>query len=388
MSHVASFFNEPFINKQINAIVDETHRDLLKRDKLIDEAMPTQTFETRNFMALLTSRIAPAARVVAWGAEIPVTRHGGFEKVTAQLTKLALSHRYDEEDMWALSEAYQLAGYMWNKIQTIHKPDGTVQRGANDDLATALFGDVQQLLDGMVDRMDMMKWQAISTGALNIEDMSTGVKFEIDYKKSDAPYNHFPLPLVATGNTVTPTLNKWSDKQNADGFRNIQDLTDIYEDTNGFLPDKIVMNRKLWNMFLDQKSTKEAARAMTTSEIGLVSRDMADELLRRRKLPPVVEFGEKYHEEVPGGEAVTANFLNDNRLVFLKNKMGISAIGPTMESKTNIISSGKDIPKIKTGIYLDIYTENGRPPNDVVATVASFIPIIMNPKLLMAQTVN
>lgn len=388
MSHVASFFNEPFINKQINAIVDETHRDLLKRDKLIDEAMPTQTFETRNFMALLTSRIAPAARVVAWGAEIPVTRHGGFEKVTAQLTKLALSHRYDEEDMWALSEAYQLAGYMWNKIQTIHKPDGTVQRGANDDLATALFGDVQQLLDGMVDRMDMMKWQAISTGALNIEDMSTGVKFEIDYKKADAPYNHFPLPLVATGNTVTPTLNKWSDKQNADGFRNIQDLTDIYEDTNGFLPDKIVMNRKLWNMFLDQKSTKEAARAMTTSEIGLVSRDMADELLRRRKLPPVVEFGEKYHEEVPGGEAVTANFLNDNRLVFLKNKMGISAIGPTMESKTNIISSGKDIPKIKTGIYLDIYTENGRPPNDVVATVASFIPIIMNPKLLMAQTVN
>jgi len=390
MSYVASFFNEPFINKQLNALVDETESHLLKRDKLIDKYFPTQTFETRNFMGMLTSRVAPAARVVAWGAEIPVTSHGSFEKVAAQLVKLAQRRRYDEHDMWDLYEAYKLANYMWRNIQTIHKPDGTVQRGANNDLATTLFGDVQHLLDGMVDRMDMMKWQAASTGALSIEDMATGAKFEIDYKKADAPYNHFPVPLIATGNTVEPTLNRWSDYNNAQGLRNIQQLTDLYYDTNGFMPDEIVMSRKLWNHFLDQKSTKDAARAMTTSEIGLVSTDMAKTLLERRELPKVTIFGEKYQEELPNGEMVTVNYLNDNRIVFMKENMGISAIGPTMESKTNIMGGGtsKDVPNPKAGIYLKIRSENTDPENDVVTTIASFIPIVMNPKLLMAQTMN
>lgn len=388
MVSISGFLNERFIAKQIDALVDETESRLLTRKHLIDKYFPTRTFETRNFMGLLTRKVVPAAMIVGYGAEIPVQSFGSAEKMAAQLCKLAASRMYDEIQQWEMQEAYKLGGYMYNKIQTIHRPDGGTERGANNDLALALFGDIKDLLDGIVDRMDAMKWQVVQTGAVDVKDNKTGAIVTLDFKKEDATYNHFPVPLIATGNTVTPNLNKWSDATNAQGLQNLADLVDLYDDTNGFIPDEIVMHRKLWRKFLDQKSTRDAARAMTVTEIGLVSDDLGQKLLEKRDLPKVSLFGEKYQEQLPNGDIVDTNFLNTNRIVFLKQDMGISAIGPTIESSTNVIGSGKDVPEPKSGIYLTTYQETKMPVRDVSTAVATFLPIVMNPKLLMSQVVD
>lgn len=388
MVSISGFLNERFIAKQVDALVDETESRLLTRKHLIDKYFPTRTFETRNFMGLLTRKVVPAAMIIGWGAEIPVLNFGSAEKMAAQLCKLAASRMYDEIQQWEMQEAYKMGGYMYTKIQTIHKPDGGTERGANNDLALALFGDIKDLLDGIVDRMDAMKWQVAQTGAVDVKDNKTGAIVTLDFKKPDATYNHFPLPLIATGNTVEPTLNKWSDVNNAQGLKNLADMVDEYDDTNGFIPDEIVMHRKTWRKFLDQKSTRDAARAMTLSEIGLISDDLGQELLKKRELPKVTLYGEKYQEQLPNGDIVDTNFLNTNRIVFLKEDMGISAIGPTIESNTNIIGSGKDRPEPKGGIYLTTYQETKLPVRDVSTAVATFLPIVMNPKLLMSRVVD
>ena len=92
MSHVASFFAERFVAKQVDAMVDETQQQLLKRNHLIDKYLPTQIFEGRDFVGLLTKRVAPAASIVAYGAEIPLVSFGGVERMAATLFKLSLIH--------------------------------------------------------------------------------------------------------------------------------------------------------------------------------------------------------------------------------------------------------------------------------------------------------
>lgn len=388
MAYVASFFSERFVAKQIMAMVDETEQQLLKRSKLIDKYFPTQMFDGRDFIGLLTKRVAPAASIVAYGAEIPLVSFGGVERMAATLFKLGTSRLYDEETQWKMMEAQNLAIVKGVKVQKVYNPDGTVTPGSNPDLATILFGQVNDLLRGITDRMDHLKWQVAQTGAVDMTDPRTGIPLSLDFKKPGVNYNHFPAPLTQTGNTVTPTLNKWSDYVNAQALQNLSDACDTYYDTNGYMPDKIVMSRKLWKDFLQQRSTRDAARQMSTVELGLVSPDMGKKLLAMRDLPEVEVFEEKYQEQLPDGSIVDVNFLNNNRFVFLKEDMGISAIGPTLESVPTIVGGG-DVPiEPKSGIYVSTYEQNKHPKQDVSMATATFLPIAMNPKQLYSQQVK
>lgn len=388
MAHIASFFNERFVSQQVAAMVDETETTLMTRKHLIDDYFPTQTFDSRDFMGLLTNRVAPAASIVAYGAEIPLVSFGGVERIAAQLCKIGVSRLYDEQNQWDMLKAREIAVDRGVKVQTIYKPDGTIQKGANNDLASYLFGTIEDLLRGVTDRMDMMKWQACLNGAVDLKDPKTGALVSLDFKKSGVSYNHFPLPLTQTGNTTEPHLNKWDDLANAQGLQNLYDAVETYNDTNGFIPDKIVMSRKLWNKFLQQKSTRDAARQMTTTELGLVSTDMGKELLKKRDLPEVVTMDEKFQEELPTGEVVPVNFMPTNRFAFLKEDMGISAIGPTIESSTTIVGGSENIVAPKSGIWVSTYEQNKQPVHDVSMAIATFLPIVMNPKLLYSQVVN
>ena len=154
------------------------------------------------------------------------------------------------------------------------------------------------------------------------------------------------------------------------------------------MPDKIVMSRKLWKDFLQQKSTRDAARQMSTVELGLVSPDMGRKLLIMRDLPEVEIFEEKYQEQLPDGSIVDVNFLNNNRFVFLKEDMGISAIGPTLESVPTIVGGGDAPIEPKSGIYVTTYEQNKHPKQDVSMATATFLPIAMNPKQLYSQQVK
>src|SRR4028119_1495960 len=207
MSHVATFFNERFISKQVMAMVDETEQNLIKRSKLIDPYFPTQMFDGRDFVGLLTKRVAPAASIVAYGAEIPLVNFGGIERMAATLFKLGTSRLYDEETQWKMIEAQNMAIAKGIRVQRVYNADGTVTPGADADLARALFGVVEDLLKGITDRMDHLKWQVASTGAIDMKDPKTGALLSLDFKKPGVNYNHFPAPLTQTGNTVEPYLN-------------------------------------------------------------------------------------------------------------------------------------------------------------------------------------
>lgn len=388
MAYVASFFAERFVSKQVTAMVDETEQQLLKRGHLIDKYFPTQMYDGRDFVGLLTKRVAPAASIVAYGAEIPLVSFGGVERMAATLFKLGTSRLYDEETQWKMMEAQNLAITKGVRVQKVYNPDGTVTPGSAPDLATILFGQVSWLVKGVTDRMDALKWQVAQTGAVDLTDPITGIPISLDFKTAGADYNHFPLPLTQTGNTVTPTLNKWTDYANAQGLQNLSDDCDTYYDTNGYYPDEIVLSRKAWKDFLQQKSTRDAARQLSTTELGLVSPEMGRKLLEMRDIPKVTVFEEKYQEQLKDGSIVDVNFLNNNRYVFLKEDMGVSAIGPTLESVPTIVGGGDVAINPKSGIYVTTYEQNKHPKQDVSMATATFLPIVMNPKQLFSRQIR
>jgi len=68
--------------------------------------------------------------------------------------------------------------------------------------------------------------------------------------------------------------------------------------------------------------------------------------------------------------------------------MGISAIGPTIESSNTVVGGSENIVSPKSGIWVSTYEQNKQPVHDVSMAIATFLPIVMNSKLLYSQVVN
>ncbi len=355
----------------------------------IDDFFPSKTFESRNFQQLLTERIVKAASIVAYGAEIPLTAAGKLDRIKSQLVKIGLGTMYDEEKQWEMLEAMNDAKWKGVTVSHDYAADGSIiRKGSNDDLATFIFGSVKNLIDGVITRQDSLKFQLLEKCQVDYVDPRTDAKLSLDWKKPGVSYNHYPDPLVATGNTTTPTLNKWSDTDNANGLQNLFNDVNTYIDTNGFPPDAVVMSRDLYLQLLSQKSTKDAASSLTVAQVGTVSPEVLDKLIQIRGIPPIQTADWKYYEENEKGEEIPTNYFPKNKYAFARKNMGLSAIGPVLESSKQIVTGADRFPEPKTGFYVHIEEKKQSPPIDLVSVISTFLPIALNPKYFFAHQVN
>jgi hypothetical protein len=229
-----------------------------------------------------------------------------------------------------------------------------------------LFGTIEQIARAQVELLDLLTWQALMRGVISREDPRTKVKTEISYTNPyDTTYNHFPAAF--TGNA------RWDQYSTANGLQDLYNATDAFTDTNGFPVDAWVMSRKLFNDLLQQTSTKNAAiSAFVSPQVGTVSPEMFDNLLRARGIPPIIRFDEQYKNELENRSTANTRFLNDNYVVGLTKNMGQRAMGPTLENDG------------QTGIYVVTREIEKVPPVDATQGVATIIPVFPDPKLLYA----
>lgn len=392
MAFIADYINDYRTVKKIDAIVEETNANLRTRSECLNMIAPVKEYRSRDFRGIITDRLVPAAKLIAFGQEIPTVRQGRFRQFTADMFKLALSLAFDEETQWKMLDAMKLANLQGVTVEDqIDAYTGQIVREGSDmDLALRLFGDVKSLVRGIMDKFDALAWEAIQTGQINYTSLNSNVTINLNFLQQ-APYNtalHFPADLVATGNPIKK-LNIWSDHENADGIANIYDLHDQYIDTNGFEADKVVLSRKAYSNLLQQQTTKDAARSTFTTAIGTISPSMLNEVLSSRGLPPLEIIDDLYHIEDPlTADLKPVKFVQQNRITFVKKDMCIRAIGQTLESSTNTIEDGSVVPNPKTGIYVRTFEKTKDPILDVTQAVMTGIPIIMNSKLLASQVID
>lgn len=390
MSYIADYLNDHLVSRTVNMIVDETLIQLKQRSKVLGEAMPVKEFNSRDFSALLVEAVYPIASLIGFGQEIPTVTQGSFNRVTAEMYKMGLSMLYDEHLQWKMYETMQTAGLKNIPVQDIIDDKGNVTQGENNQLALLLFQGIQRMAQGVMEKLNLMSWQVLATGQINLTDNRTNIKAEINYRDPRFASQLFPAALVATGNTTNKLVNRWSDYENANGIQNLYDLVDTYIDINGFAPDYFVMSRRLHNHLMQQQSTRDAA-AMKMFNLpksqGIVSNDMLKTLLDARSIPEIVTVEDRYTYEDEFKNTTQARFVNENVVIAIKKDVGLRALGPTIESVTNLVGEDKMLNP-KAGIYVLTQEKKKSPPTDETLVVATGLPIVPSGRHLMAQVVN
>jgi hypothetical protein len=386
MAYISTWLNDAHQNKMADLVIEDTLDDLKRRDTtVLDPYVPLKTYTNRKFLAYVMEQINTIASVVAYGAEPPVTQHGTFRKITAELMKSSLSYVWDEEYQWHMKEAMEEAAAKGITVQRSRTSDGKIQ-ATNADLASFIFGTIQQLAVAQVDLLNHLTWQALQYGEIDRVDPRTGVRTTISYKN---PYGdeatgsytsghlNFPDALTGSGGSTVNKTHEWGQSATADGVQNLYDFIDNYVDLNGFAPDYIYMSRKLLNELMVQASTKNAASSLTVTQVGTVSPAMLGAILEARGIPPIKTFDEKFKNELADKTLQNVRFLADDRFVVVKENMGERAMGPTLEGNS------------REGVYLSTYeAPHKSPPVDITVSVATILPVLSDPKLLGAWKVS
>lgn len=379
MAYIASWLNDQLQAKEADLVIEDTLAQLKQRSGLLDKFIPLKTYSSRNFLMYVVQKVRTVASVIAYGAEPPATRIGRFSKIDAKMFKSGISVYYDEDQQWEMKEAMEHAMAKGIEVQDQLLPDGDILKGSNNDLAEMILGSGGTIADVtrmIVDLMDALTWQALQFGEINYTDARTNASpLVLNYKDPNATYNHFPSALTGS--------DAWTNYSTANGIRNLEEDIETYIDTNGYAPKMIGLSRKLRRHLLNQESTKQSvasisnASAMTTvNAVGTVSPEMLNNLLMLRDLPPIVIFDEQYEREDENKNVIQTRFLNTNRYVFLQDKMGERAMGPTLEG------DGKE------GAYVVTREVKQFPPVDATQGVATLLPVFGNPKQLFSRQVT
>ena len=390
MGFVADWLTEERQNQTVNLLIDDTFAELQKRSNILDFAYPLKNHKGRDFLAYVTEKICTFASVVAYGAEIPNTQQARLEEISAQLVKVGLSLHYNEELQWRMEEARRNANIQGKLVQNLTGKDKygnpMMIDGENGDLANYLFGSISDLTFGIMDLANYFTWQIACYGEVDYTDARTKTKTKIDWKKPNTDYNHFPDALVNTNNSDKST-NMWTELENADGLQLLSNAVEEFNETNGRLPDKLVMSRKCRRKLLEQTTTKEAARQRVSGQnLSTVSPEVLQDILDARDIPPITIFDERGRIEDADGSYREVRFLPENRFVFMCSNTGERAIGETIESKHKS-GKGEMSGAPQSGIYTRHYEKSKSPLLDVSEAVATMLPICPNDKLLYSQQV-
>ncbi len=395
MGYIASFLNDKLIAKEAELLVDETMARLKQRTGLLDKLMPLQTYDSDEFLTYITESLSPAASIVSPDGLIPMSSFGTFRRAVGELAKFALGFQFDETMQKQMMKAMEEASYKNATVQNMTMSDGTIMRGTNEQLVQFLYGSITKLIQAHVDRMGMLAWQVLQYGEINFEDPRTRNRLNIDYKRAGVSYNHFPAPLVGTGNLADRTQNVWTDYANADGLTLIFNAIASYIDTNGYKPKYVIMSWRLRNHLMQQATTKEAARSMAgTPQIGAVGNDMLKKIFEARELPELIIFDEFYQEEVFDGRPTNTadnnvrnvRFFNEDRFIFANDNMGQRAIGQTLEAKLARDNGDRNLGG-NSSILVQVKSDPYAPVRDFTQSLSCGVSWVANPKQLYSQKV-
>ena len=370
MGQITQWLSENTQTKAADKIVDDTVDTLRRREGLLDMIMPLESYDSKDFLGYILEEVNTVASIIAVGAEPPLTQQGTFRKITAELLKTGLSRVYDEQYQWDMKKAMEEAAMKGVYVQNIRDPKtGAIIKGVNNSLAKYIFGTIEGLAKAQIELLDKLTWDVLQTGEINHLDPRTKLNVSISYKNpNDTSYNHFPAAL--SGGAV------WNNYSTANGIQDLYNDVDRYVDTNGFSPKAIVMGRKTLNNLLQQQSTKDAATQVRGSSVGSVSMDLLGGILSARQLPSIITMDERYKYEASDKSTSNVRFLQEGRYVFVAEEMGVRAIGPTLENRGS------------SGVYVKTYQLNKTSPTDISTSVASTLPCVMNPKLLLSRVVD
>jgi hypothetical protein len=307
------------------------------KNYLLRRFLPNKPTKDLNFAYnVINGKYAQAASITGFNASAPLRTTKELEKAFASVAKVQHGFRLDEE-----------------QILRFNRPRDDEER---DMAVDYVYGETDDLVNGVYDTEEWMRAQALYTGALVYEDTVNDVKVNIDFS-------------VPAENKITVTT-AWSD----DASKPLEDITAAvtqFQDQNQRKKPAVMhMTSKTEANLLKNQSIKYQVYGNST-DTRLITRSDLQNVFSALGLPPY-EINDDVVNLYGTGETP---LLADNKVVLLGEGLGNTYLGPTVEKN------------FQTGIYVVPEIKETNPPSQSVFVGETVFPALARPQAIVIMSV-
>ncbi|MFE0326338.1 major capsid protein [Streptomyces sp. NPDC058960] len=140
-----------------------------------------------------------------------------------------------------------------------------------EEIRNAMLDDTTKLVSQIAARVELARGQALFSGSVSLNE--NGVQATVDFGRNPAH------------NVSAATL--WSDLTNSKPLDDLQAWMDVYNDTNGSLPEYVMMSRTIYN-YLRRSSQLTKLSTTGATAPGMLTKSGLETLLSDYDIPPIV----------------------------------------------------------------------------------------------------
>lgn len=290
------------------------------RNFLGKKIFPAKSTESLRFdMVVGAYNIPVMAKVTPMGSMAPILDRNGTDIMTGKIPSVKIKMSLDEEEYIQLVK-FQSKGY--------DIPESVVKK---------IYDDIGATFDSVQNRIESMRWQALSTGKLDFAE--DGYSYSVDYRMD--PEN---LPNVST---------LWSDP-NADIMGDLRTWINLIKDKGGDNPIYSVTSNKILQYILSNIPIRKAMLGVNSDK--LVVQSELNRFFETLDLPKVTS----YDLRVKKYDKSTTRFLPEDKFIILPYDgiAGETLQGPVAEE----ILKNETVSKVKTEDRITVVQWEEREP--------------------------
>ncbi len=330
---------DQFKPEYIRGLIDESEKLREASPSFGQRFLPSETVYSNTFFYDIVKQAKHLAAFIGYGSEPPVMDRDAVAKKSGTLAAFGLQHIVTIEELMAINQA---------------RNEGEYAAMVNKLVKTTV-----DIIDGLQDKADVLRAQALTFGKLEYNDPSDGAQITFDY---DVPAEH---KIALTG------TNAWTDPS-ADALGNLIEWDALYSKTNnGKQADVIKMPIDVFQLLSKNEGIIAEARPNTTAK--RVSADEVNQALQLYDLPPIELIRGRVTtvRNFRTGEDEAVEFYPEGRVVFLSEGLGNFFYGPNPEDEN-----------FAPGLVVRA-TDELRPKRSIIEGYAAGFPIIETPSLIL-----
>lgn len=319
--------------------------ELLSHKELIDYT------KARTLPAMLGETLFPSMKIE--GLEVEMIKGASSLPVAANI------HAFDAETEIGSREggsySMQELALIKRKIKLGEKELialNNPRNGAEEkQIIDKIFNDVDNLVNGVLARIEAMRMEALSTGKLVINE--NGFRTTVDY---GTPNNH-------------KANRTWT--ANAKILENIYDMCDQIVKDTGFTPTRALTSRTVLNMMLKDEAIRKGIFGVNSDRLLTVNE--LNQFLAAQSLPQVAIYDAQYRTQGKNGAYTSKRYLEEDKFILMPDGiMGNTFYGVTAEELELRNKADVDLQSVGN-IFVEQYNTND-PVAKWVKAVATAMP--------------
>lgn len=292
-----------------------------------------------------------AGHLLALDTEIPVDSPPGIKEISQALAKIGKKRMIKEQE----------------KAKLFRPRPGTTEVQTAEEY---MYNVLRLLSEGVDDRIEDMRWQALSTGVYTYNKY--GIKIDVDW---GLPGANKPAALTGT--------DRWSDFANSDPLQDIIDWNEVLIAAVGAGAVVAYCSSTVWGYLLQNAKIRNLlSYAETGRGEPYPTKAQVMRIMLNGEGLNIVQYDAKFNEEAIAGTITASRFLNQYRFVMLAPASGMSPFGLGDVADGPVPDNG-----MSSGKYADFYTQK-EPYMEIARCIQFAFPRIYVPGAIFTRLVH